>query len=560
MGRFQVLVDGQPVPDAAWQHRRAAELIKLLALADGHLAHSEWLQEEMFAGLAPAAAAANLRKAVHYARTALGSPDALRRHDETLELCNAVVDAEDFEQRALQALDRMTSFARAAAAYRGDLLPEDRYAPWAEAHRSRLGALHLQLLKAGGMWEQVLSRDPGDEDAHRGLMQRALDLGDRQGALRIFERLRERLRADLGVGPSVASVALYERALALDGEEPAVEEHAHALIARALIALNTSALDEAERLASQARSVSLAAGLARETGEASAVLGIAANARGRWPEHFREEFLNAMREDPDITSHVFDAHRCLAEYCLYGERGHEPLAELGQELMELAEQERSVQGRALASLLIGEVSLLSGRLEKASVLLTRAVDLHAQAGAESGEVLSLQRLAELALTAGHRPDRQGLSHGLTLSRRAWLRPHVEVRMLGVLVEAAPATSRRVRLVQQADDALSDSNVCPTCSMGFHLAAARAFATAGLPDQARRRLELSERLSRVWPSGGWHAAVWETRGVLYRERGDHSQAAAMFREAASQYDELARPLDRDRCRVASSTHTTRPLSG
>jgi hypothetical protein len=39
-------------------------------------------------------------------------------------------------------------------------------------------------------------------------MQRALDLGDRQGALRIFERLRERLRADLRVGPSVASVAL----------------------------------------------------------------------------------------------------------------------------------------------------------------------------------------------------------------------------------------------------------------------------------------------------------------------------------------------------------------
>jgi len=111
MGRFQVLVDGRPVPDAAWQHRRAAELIKLLALADGHRAHVEWLQEEMFAGLAPPAAAANLRKAVHYARTALGSPDALRRHAEMIELCNVVVDAEDFERRALQALDGMTSTA-----------------------------------------------------------------------------------------------------------------------------------------------------------------------------------------------------------------------------------------------------------------------------------------------------------------------------------------------------------------------------------------------------------------------------------------------------------------
>jgi hypothetical protein len=56
---------------------------------------------------------------------------------------------------------------------------------------------------------------------------------------------------------------------------------------------------------------------------------------------------------------------------------------------------------------------------------------------------------------------------------------------------------------------------------------------------------------AWPSGGWHAAVWETRGVLYRELDDHSQAAAMFREAASQYDKLARRLDRDRCRAASA---------
>jgi hypothetical protein len=59
------------------------------------------------------------------------------------------------------------------------------------------------------------------------------------------------------------------------------------------------------------------------------------------------------------------------------------------------------------------------------------------------------RVAELALTTGHRPDRQILSHGLTLSRRASLRPHVEVRMLGVLVEAAPVARGGVSLVSIA---------------------------------------------------------------------------------------------------------------
>jgi hypothetical protein len=35
-------------------------------------------------------------------------------------------------------------------------------------------------------------------------------------------------------------------------------------------------------------------------------------------------------------------------------------------------------------------------------------------------------------------------------------------------------------------------------------------------------------------------LWETRSLLYRELGDHSQAAAMFCEAASQYDALVGP--------------------
>jgi tetratricopeptide (TPR) repeat protein len=377
-------------------------------------------------------------------------------------------------------------------------------------------------------------------------MQRALDVGDRQSALRQFEQLRGRLRADLGVGPSAQSVAVYEQALALDGGEPAVEEQARALLARALVAVNRGALDEAERLAAEARALALAANLGRETGEASAVLGIAANMRGRWPEHFREEFIAAMRADPDVTSYLFDAHRCLAEYCLCGAQGHEALAPFAEELTELARQERSVQGQAVASLLVGEIELFSGRLDKAAAELTRAVDLHAQARASSGEVLSLQRVAELAIASGRRPEATTLARGLSLCEGAWLRPHVEVRMRGVLVDAASTPESGVAFVKQADDALADINVCPTCAIGFHLSSARAFATSGQPGEARRRLELAERVSGMWPSGAWHAAVWETRGVLRREARDPAQASAMFREAATQYDEVGRPLDRERC--------------
>ena len=549
LGGFRVVADGRALPEK-WEHRRAAELVKLLALSDGHRAHREWLRDQLFPQLSPAAAEANLRKAVHFARNALGSADSLQTRDELLALVDAVVDVEVFERAALAALRTGTSLARVAATYGGDLLPEDRYAAWADAPRDRLRSLHLRLLKAAGLWDQVLAIDAGDEEANRGLMQRALDVGDRQSALRQFERLRERLRADLGVGPSVESVAVYERALALEGDEPAAEEQAGGLVARALVALYPGALGAAERLAAEARAVALAANLGRETGEASAVLGIVANMRGQWPEHFRDEFVAAMRADPEVTSYIFDAHRCLAEYCLYGAQGHEPLAPFADELTELALQERSTQGQAVASLLVGEIELFSGRLDRAADALTRAVDLHARAGAASGEVLSLQRVAELAIAAGRQPDRATLTRGLSLSHDAWLRAHVDVRMRGVVIQCARTRKSGVASVRQADEVLAAINVCPTCAIGFHLTAARAFAASGMPTEARRRLELAERLSGLWPSGAWHAAVWETRGVLRREAGESAQASAMFREAAAQYDMVSRPLDCNRCLEAA----------
>src|SRR5215472_13479236 len=104
LGRFAVTVDGQQVPDGAWRHRRAAELVKILALAEGRRLHREQVMDVLWPDLTPDAAAANLRKAVHYARTALGAPEAIERRGGMLELCpagDARVDALIFESAAL---------------------------------------------------------------------------------------------------------------------------------------------------------------------------------------------------------------------------------------------------------------------------------------------------------------------------------------------------------------------------------------------------------------------------------------------------------------------------
>jgi hypothetical protein len=59
---------------------------------------------------------------------------------------------------------------------------------------------------------------------------------------------------------------------------------------------------------------------------------------------------------------------------------------------------------------------------------------------------------------------------------------------------------------------------------------------------------------MWPSGAWHAAIWEARGVLRQAEGDTTRAAALYNEAADQFADLGRPLDRDRCRAAAQQTT------
>jgi DNA-binding SARP family transcriptional activator len=549
LGRFIVHVDGRPVPTEAWRHGRAAELVKILALADAHRVHSGQVMDMLWPNLAPAAAASNLRKAVHFARASLGAMPAIGRSGAMLELgpgAQVSVDALVFEAAArdgrVGALD----------AYQGDLLPEDRYASWAEEPRERLRALYLRLLKTAELWDRVLDVDPGDEEAHRALMQRAIDVGDRRAAVRQFERLRDYLRADLGVGPDRKSVAVYEQAISMAGHGlPTAAEGTRAVLARALVQLNTGELGEAGQTAQQARTMAIDAGLGREIGEASFVLGVLANLRGEWQQQFRGEFIAATRADREASAHILDAHMCLAESCLYGPSGHEGIAEYARELQALAEEADSAPGLALASFLLGEAELLSGRLVAARQLLTSAASLYEQAGARSGQVLAMHRAAEVALAGGQRKQAITLlRRSLPLVDQCWLEPHITVRMHGTFVAAAADPHLAVLRVQDADRVLERRNVCPPCSMGFRVAAAVAFARTGRIVQARHRLQAAERIAGMWQGGAWHASLWEVRGVLRQAEGDTARAAALYSEAADQFAELGRPLDRDRCRAAA----------
>jgi DNA-binding SARP family transcriptional activator/pimeloyl-ACP methyl ester carboxylesterase len=214
LGGFAASVDKKPVPEGAWRQRRAAELVKLLALAPGRRLHREQVIDALWRDLPIKAGAANLHKAAHYARRALGDRDAIVLEKEHVALwpgASITVDSDRFTSLAARSLQEgdPDACAEAAALYTGELLPEDRYEEWAERPRERLRSLHLDLLKRAGLWERVLAQEPADEAAHQALMRLYAENGNRSAALTQFHRLRDVLDQELGLAPSSEAIALY---------------------------------------------------------------------------------------------------------------------------------------------------------------------------------------------------------------------------------------------------------------------------------------------------------------------------------------------------------------
>lgn len=219
LGAFSATVAGAPVPAERWPSLRSAQLVQLVALAPGHRLPREQAIDALWPLLGAEAGGANLRKAAHHARQALGLADAVQLQGGQVLLapsCALRVDAAEFERAADEALRRQdpAACAEAAAGYSGDLLAGAPYEPWLDGPRTRLRARYLQLLRAGAQWERLAEVEPTDEQAARELMRRELAAGNRPGAIRWYSRLRTALRHSLGVAPDRETEALYRQCTA----------------------------------------------------------------------------------------------------------------------------------------------------------------------------------------------------------------------------------------------------------------------------------------------------------------------------------------------------------
>jgi DNA-binding SARP family transcriptional activator len=243
LGGFAVTIDGVALPAARWRRRRAAALVKLLALAPRTRLHRDRVIDALWPDLDVEAALPRLHKAAHFAREALGSRDALVLKDENVTLFPGAavdVDVTAFDAAADAALkvEAAESYAAAIALYRGELLPDDLSEAWSEEPRSRLRSRHVRLLRGARRWHDLLRLDPADEEAHVELLREAVLAGDRAAALRRYDDMERILDKELGVAPSPEAVALRERVLArppdaaslpVQGEAPRPTAASHAL-------------------------------------------------------------------------------------------------------------------------------------------------------------------------------------------------------------------------------------------------------------------------------------------------------------------------------------------
>lgn len=211
LGGFEVALDGRPVPTSAWPRNRARAIVKLLALAAGHRLHRDHVIDVLWPDLDPEAGSRNLRKAIHFARKAIGA-DHLRFANEVvgLEAPSLVVDVDRFETAILAGRR-----SDALEAYRGDLLPDDGFEAWADDPRERLRLrFHRLLLEeaaeqeeagrldaAAATLERLAESDPLNEEAHVRLIRVLARLGSRHLALARYRELEARLRDELDVAP-----------------------------------------------------------------------------------------------------------------------------------------------------------------------------------------------------------------------------------------------------------------------------------------------------------------------------------------------------------------------
>jgi len=240
LGELEVhRTDGSVVGWREWRTGKSMDLLRMLALNNGHPVRMSSVIDRLWPNVGPDRARASVRTAASHIRRAIGA-NCIARQSGSLLLRGAWVDAVRFRDVvrfvhvAAQAGDhaRVVDLSRAAERhYRGNFHAHNDDSPWARAERDDLLLTRRTMLCEAAAASIALGRhdeavefagsavliDPTSEAAHRALMLGYAELGEIASALRAFEACRVHLAEELGADPSVQTQALHLRLLRGEG-------------------------------------------------------------------------------------------------------------------------------------------------------------------------------------------------------------------------------------------------------------------------------------------------------------------------------------------------------
>ncbi|HET9328462.1 MAG TPA: BTAD domain-containing putative transcriptional regulator [Candidatus Eisenbacteria bacterium] len=239
-GRPRLEVDGRAIPAAAWRAQRAFQMLIYLALHPRGASRDDLL-ESFWPGRQAAAGRRNFHPTLSYVRHVLPKSATPILHEAGFYRLNPeyplTCDAWDFERRmaeasAMRGAERRQALESAIELASGAFL-DGLYVDWADTMQTRMrDRLEKALTDLGdlrardGEYESALTafRRAAELDGFReptrlAVIECLLRLGNRRAAINEYEKLKETLRAELGVDPMPDTEESVRRLMAGKGRK-----------------------------------------------------------------------------------------------------------------------------------------------------------------------------------------------------------------------------------------------------------------------------------------------------------------------------------------------------
>jgi LuxR family transcriptional regulator, maltose regulon positive regulatory protein len=245
LGEFEVMRGTSIILEKEWQGSQPKNVLKAILSHGAQGVRKEVLIDELWPESKPDSAEQTFKAALHRLRKSL-EPDLDKSHGSSYihlkenriyldcDLCK--VDVYEFlslleegqakeTQKDLKCA--LSCYNKAVDLYKGDFLPDDLYAEWAESRRRELKEKYVTaLMKAGNICEnwgtlgkaaafyrRAVQADPLLEAAYQQLMLIHSNQGKRNEALKTYEQCRSALRQGLDADPDELTQSLYKRIL-----------------------------------------------------------------------------------------------------------------------------------------------------------------------------------------------------------------------------------------------------------------------------------------------------------------------------------------------------------